>query len=61
MITLTPGQSLVISIVFVGFAIVIMWGLIAGARDRRETAHEHDSRRRLRRELDRQGPPRWHR
>lgn len=58
---MTPGQALVMSIVMVGLVVVVLWGLVAGELDRKARSDLRDSERRLRRELDRQGPPRWHR
>lgn len=61
MLTVTPGQAFVMVLVFFGMVIVILWGLIAGELERQERRDKLDSARRLRRELERQQPPRWQR
>jgi len=61
---LSPGQTLVVLVVFAGLGIVIMWGVWAAEVDRSRRTRDADDRRRLRAELERQernGPPRWHR
>ena len=64
MIGLTSGQTLVVTVVFAGLVLVMIWGVWAGEVDRRTRTRDHDDRRRLRAELERQernGPPRWQR
>jgi len=63
-IGLTPGQTLVVLVVFAGLLVVVMWGIWAGEVDRARRTRDRDDRRRLRAELERQernGPPRWQR